>query len=175
MAWRRLSVLALGLAASGLATGALAGDTPLVIPGSDAPGAVLITTDTTLYSGPGDSYPPIVALTHGLTVTLSNCQGSYCYVEYDGKYGWVYSDYIDHGGHGAGSYEAPTPYAAPAPYGGGNSYGGQGSYGSGGYGGGGAVFGTVPGGGANLAAPGANLIAPGGANQLAPSNADAPQ
>lgn len=114
------------LAMSALAALAAVGTAaPSLAAGSSA----TATTDLNIRSGPGPQYPPTGVIANGSTVDVEGCiQGSqWCQVDYDGKTGWSYGQYLTMNYQGRTvvieqqpaavpvvTYEAPANAPAPA-------------------------------------------------------------
>lgn len=97
------TLLAAGLAALTLATSAA---------GAFAASAVANST-VNVRSGPGTSYNVVDSLRRGDRVDVSNCRGSWCYVENRGTNGWVASSYLS-SGRGYDDYD-DRPIRRPPP------------------------------------------------------------
>ena len=87
------------------------------------------TTDLNIRSGPGPQYPPVDVIPNGNAVSVTGCiQGSrWCQVNYNGRSGWSYAQYLAMNYQGqtvviekqpsavpAVTYEAPANAPAPA-------------------------------------------------------------
>ena len=71
--------------------------------------AAYTTGIVNIRTGPGTNYPVITAAAAGAHVSLGNCVGSWCRVNYGGVQGWMSSLYI--AGNGPRYVErAPTIY-----------------------------------------------------------------
>jgi len=118
-----------------VASSLLAGAAALLIGAGTASAATAVASnDLNVRSGPGTQYPVVTVIPQGGAVTATDCNGSWCRVDYRGRDGWASQAYLSGAvATGAPSYgyaepEYDTGYPAYAydysePYYGGAYYG----------------------------------------------------
>ncbi len=88
-----------------------------------APALALATKNVNIRQGPGTTYPVITTIPNGSTVEVSNCQGEWCSVVWQGQQGFAIASSFDQGRgappRGAGGpppgATAQGPPGAPPP------------------------------------------------------------
>lgn len=60
------------------------------------------TAQSTMYAGPGESYPQVMRLAGGLQISIHGCtdQAKWCDVTWRGKRGWVQAEGLELRSHG---------------------------------------------------------------------------
>ena len=74
----------------------------------------MVDNKLNLRDGPGQQYRVVVVLPAGSTVTIQECRGEWCRVDYRGQRGYVSSVHLGNGG--AAFAAAPTPAPVATEY-----------------------------------------------------------